>query len=175
VKIRYGRAPETPVSAEQVGTTGSSSDQTAAPAAASATQAAVASGEVQPLGPDLEHTPIITQPKKQKRRLSDEARNKSRKRRKHEKKVKAAKKDNAVPTSLTPAEAANQKVESAPLGLAGDTVHKKKKKRIKVRNGEKTRLSNQKKEDKKKNKDGDSTTPSSGDNSNPPSAAANPS
>ncbi len=155
VKLRYGRAPETPVSAEQVATASGGSGATAAPAAAnSATAAAVANGEVQPLGPDLEHTPKLTQPKQQKRRFSDEARHKSTpvsaKGHKHQPKVKKVKQDNATPSALTPAEAANQKVDSAPLGLAGDTTKKKKKKKVKVANGEKTRLSDEKKNSEKK-------------------------
>jgi peptidyl-prolyl cis-trans isomerase SurA len=147
-KIRYGRAPETPISEQQVANSTASGDQAATPPTATA---AALGSDVQPLGPDLEHTPTITQPKQQKRRFSDEARNKSeaKKAGKHQPKVKNVKQDNAKPTALTPTETANQKVESAPLGLAGDTTHKKKKKVV-VKNGEKTRLSDQKKAAEKK-------------------------
>lgn len=151
VKLRYGQAPAIPVSSEQVATAGNGPAQT--PAAA-ATTAAVANGEVQPLGADLQHTPTITPPKQHKTRFSDEARNKTQskpaKKGTHRPKVKKVKVDNAVPTALTPAEAANQNVQSAPLGLAGDTVHKKKKKKVRVKNGEKTRLSDEKKNSEKK-------------------------
>ncbi|MEO6829097.1 MAG: peptidylprolyl isomerase, partial [Acidobacteriaceae bacterium] len=59
VKLRYGRAPAVPVSAQQV----ASSDDNQSSAAAAATTAAVASGEVQPLGADLQHNPTVVQPK----------------------------------------------------------------------------------------------------------------
>ena len=108
---------------------------------------------MQPLGQDLQHTPTITQPKQRKTRFSDQAREKSSSRvanqRKHVHRHKV-KVDNAKPTALTAGETANQKVQSAPLGLSGDTVHKKKKKKVKVKNGEKSRLSDEKKASKKK-------------------------
>jgi len=143
VKLRYGRPPATPVSAEQVAT--------AEPARAAA---ATPTGNVQPLGPDLEHTPQLTQPKEKKRRFSDEARHKSarvsKKHKEHHHKAKKVKHDNATATPLTPAEVANQKVDSAPLGLDGDTTKKKKKKKTRVSNGHKTRMSDQNKNGEKK-------------------------
>jgi peptidyl-prolyl cis-trans isomerase SurA len=164
VKLRYGQAPAASVSSEQVAASGNT--PTASPAATEAT-AAVASGEVQPLGPDLEHTTAITKPKQHKTRFSDEARNKSARSTTkggvHHLKIKKVKVDNAKPTELTPAEAADQKVESAPLGLSGDTVHKKKKKKVKVKNGEKTRLSDEKKTDESKDR-----SPETGANPTPP-------
>lgn len=144
VKLRYGRPPATPVSAEQIATA------EPPPAAAAPT------GVVQPLGPDLEHTPQLTQPKEKKWRFSDEARHTapktSTRSKKHRQTAKKVKRDNATPTPLTPTEAANQKVESAPLGLDGDTTKKPKKKKIKVRHGQKTRLGDEKKNNEKENK-----------------------
>jgi peptidyl-prolyl cis-trans isomerase SurA len=149
-KIRFGRAPATRVSDEQVANSAGSSDQPGTPDSA---KAAAMAPDVQPLGPDLQHTPTITQPKQQKTRFSDEARKKSERKAVNghkQPKAKTVKKDNAKPTSLTPAETANRSVQSQPLGLAGDTTRKKKKK-AKVTNGEKTRLSDQKAEKKKGN------------------------
>ncbi len=145
VKLRYGQAPATPVSNEQVASAATGSGNTEAP---EATNTPVAGAPVQPLGPDLEHTPKITQPKRTKTRLSDEARRKT-PRKPGEKRVKKVKVDNAKPTDLTPSEVANQKVDSAPLGLSGDTTRKKKKKKVVVKNGEKTRLSDEKKNNEK--------------------------
>lgn len=138
VKLRYGQAPATPVSEEQVAT---------APTQANPPPAATTAPDVQPLGPDLEHNPVIEQPKETKTRYSDLARNKSArpKTKHHAKKVKKVKVDTAKPSALTPTEQANQKVESAPLGLSGDTTKKKKKQKVKVKGGEKTRMSDQKK------------------------------
>ncbi len=150
VKLRFGQAPEQSVSSEQVASSAGGSSQPAAPATANGVATAP---DVQPLGPDLEHNPTITEPKQQKTRLSDRARNKSGKAAgnsgKHPK-IKKVKVDNAKPSLLTPAETANRSVQSQPLGLAGDTTRKKKKKKVKVANGEKTRLSNQKKSSEKK-------------------------
>ena len=166
-KFRFGRAPNTRVSDEQVATTASSNAQQtpstdAAAAQTNAVSDTAAGSDVQPLGPDLEHNPTITQPVQQKRRFSDEARNKAqmearknakknaKKNHKKLKKAKKLKKDNAKATPLTPAELAAQKVQSAPLGLEGATAtKKKKKKKVRVKNGEKTRLSDQKKSSQK--------------------------
>ncbi len=202
VKVRFGRTPNTRVSDEQVATTASSNAQQTPSADAAAPQAnavadTAAGSDVQPLGPDLEHNPTITQPVQQKRRFSDEARNKAqmearknarknaKKNHKKIKKAKKLKKDNAKATPLTPAEQAAQKVQSAPLGLEGATATKKKKKKVRVKNGEKTRLSDQKKSSQKNgsskkgssldtsssqkptsNGNGDTTTPT------PPAASA---
>jgi len=149
VKLRYGQPPPASVASQQVASAGSARGE-----AAAATAAAVASGQIQPLGPDLQHTPTITQPKEHKWRYSDEARDKSHEHavkshhRFHLHRAKKVKVDTAKPTPLTPAEAANQKVESAPLGLDGNTVHKKKK--VKGTNGKKTRFSDERKDTEKK-------------------------
>ncbi len=173
VKLRFGQAPANTVASEQVATNGGTPP--ASPAAAS-TAANVANGTVQPLGPDLQHTPTITPPKQHKTRFSDEARNKSAqthsKSRGHHLRVKKVKVDNAKPTDLSSTETANQKVQSAPLGLSGDTVRKKKKKKVTAKNGEKTRMSDEKKTSKTK---ANPAGTGSDDNGNPPPAAANPS
>jgi peptidyl-prolyl cis-trans isomerase SurA len=164
-KMRYGQAPNARVSDEQVA---SAADATAAGAPASAAGGeAAGNSDVQPLGPDLEHAPTITQPAKVKTRFSDEARDKAEmaSRARHRKgakvkKVKKVKVDNALATPLSTAEAANQNVQYAPLGLNGATADKKKKvKKKKLKGAEKTRLSDQKK--------GEQTPPKSGDNSAP--------
>lgn len=164
VKLRYGRPPATPVSAEQVAT------------AQPAPSAPPTAGSVQPLGPDLEHTPQLSEPKEKKWRFSDEARHKSehvstKKRKERHHKAKKVKHDNAIPTPLTPAEAADQKVESAPLGLGGDTTRKTKKKKVKVNNGHKTRFSDEKKDEKKSQPETPPSSDSSGSNASAGSPA----
>lgn len=185
VKFRYGRTPVPSVAEEQVATTttAAKAQGTETEQANAAEQTAPGTG-VQPLGPDLEHNPTITQPKQEKRRFSDEARNKqayeANKNKNHKRKtpkVKKVKVDNARPTPLSSTESQNQQVQSAPLGLNGDTVHKKKKKRVRVKNGEKTRMSDQKKDQKQKSTppatQGSPSVPSN-NGSTPPAAATNP-
>lgn len=169
VKLRYGQAPPETVAEQQtVSTSGHAATETPAPPAPT--------GDVQPLGPDLEHAPTITQPKQEKRRFSDEAvHNKERAaaKKQHKAKVKKVKQDTAKPTALTPAEVENRNVQSAPLGLEGDTAHKKKKHKVKVKNGEKTRFSDEKK--KPAESSGSATPVSSGsDNGASPAPAAQP-
>lgn len=168
-KFRFGHAPDARVSDEQVATTANGNGQTTASAQTDAeAEAAVASGEKQALGEDLEHTPTITAPKQQKTRFSDVARNKAdmdaRKNEKHKKKglkkVKKVKQDNAKASPLSATEQANQQVQSAPLGLDGSTATKKKAKKVKVKGGEKTRMS-----DTKKNKNDSSSPPAPASNS----------
>lgn len=159
-KMRYGQAPNTRVSDEQVA---SAAGGTAAGATATTDESGSGS-DVQPLGPDLEHAPTITAPAKTKTRFSDKARDQAElaPKTKHHKGVKKPKKvkvDNALATPLTTTEAANQNVQYAPLGLNGATADKKKKKKVKVKGAEKTRLSNQKKGEQNPPKSGDSTTP----------------
>ncbi|MGC1783854.1 MAG: peptidylprolyl isomerase [Acidobacteriaceae bacterium] len=183
VKFRYGRTPVPSVAEEQVATTaGGKTQATEAEQANAAEQTAPGTG-VQPLGPDLEHNPTINKPKQEKRRFSDEARDKlameARKNHTHKTpKVKKVKVDNARPSPLSGAESQNQQVQSAPLGLNGDTVHKKKKKKVRVKNGEKTRMSDQKKDQKQKGTppatQGSPSAPSNS-GSTSPAAAANPS
>lgn len=153
VKFRYGQTPVPSVAEEQVATATPATTPTTT--VANAPEQAPGTG-VQPLGPDLQHNPTVTQPKEKKTRFSDQAKNKHEvaAQQKHKPKVHKPKKikvDNARPTALTSSEAENQQVQSAPLGLNGDTVHKKKQKKPAAKNGEKTRLSNQKKSKKKQN------------------------
>ena len=171
-KFRYGRAPSTPVSAEQV----TVSANTSGPASAgnttnSATETAASGSDVQPLGPDLEHPILITQPKEVKRRFSDEARTRAQAKTREKrvkghqaKQTKPVKPDNAKPTPTTTAEAENAKVQNAALGLNGPTAAKKKKakrKKITVRNGEKIRLSDEKKKQEQNKGKSASDVPSS--------------
>jgi peptidyl-prolyl cis-trans isomerase SurA len=145
-KFRFGHAPAAPVSSLQVAT---SANAPAPPSPENPTGTADAPPptDVQPLGPDLEHAPLITQPTVGKTRFSDEARVKSETHHKHgAKKTKKVKHDNAKPVPLTTTETATRQRESAPLGLNGATAAKKKKKKAApVSNGHKTRLSDEKK------------------------------
>jgi peptidyl-prolyl cis-trans isomerase SurA len=155
-KFRYGRAPAAPVSAEQVATAATPAPPS--PETPASTADAAPANDVQPLGPDLEHAPLITQPKVGKTRFSDEARNKSemeaRKNHKKSAKTKKAKHDNAKPAPLPATETAARQMQSAPLGLNGATAAKQKKKKpAPVNNGQKTRLSDEKKNEPKKNTD----------------------
>ncbi|HUZ05124.1 MAG TPA: peptidylprolyl isomerase, partial [Acidobacteriaceae bacterium] len=140
-KIRFGRAPLNRVSEEQVAT----SDESAvnAPPEAEAADANL-SADVQPLGPDLTHTPG-QQVKKGKTRLSDQAklthiRGKNSSKHSRNRKSKVAPNRANAPT---PDEQAAQKVQSAPLGLEGDTSKKAKHKKTTGKPGEKTRLGDQ--------------------------------
>jgi peptidyl-prolyl cis-trans isomerase SurA len=164
-KFRYGRAPAAPVSAEQVATS-ANAPPPPSPENPISTADATPPTDVQPLGPDLEHAPLITHPKVGKTRFSDEARNKSEMESKHHKssaKGKKIKHDNAKPASLTTTETATRQVESAPLGLNGATAAKQKKKKpAPVNTGQKTRLSDEKKTEPKK-KTNDQATPASSD------------
>jgi peptidyl-prolyl cis-trans isomerase SurA len=152
-KLRFGQAPPESVSQEQVAT--GSTSAPAAPAAApestdnAALPASALAPDVQPLGPDLEHAPVVNAPKQGKSRLSDRLRDKQKVEHKkhakhHAKKAKKAK-PSTTPSALTPEEQADQKVQSAPLGLSGSSTQTKKKKATPAHTG-KTRLSNQKKE-----------------------------
>ena len=162
-KFRFGHAPAAPVSAEQVATS-ANAPAPPSPVNPTSTADAAPASDIQPLGPDLEHAPLITQPKLGKTRFSDEARNKSEmEARKHQKKPskKKVKHDNAKAAPLSTTETATRQVESAPLGLNGATAAKQKKKKpASVNNGHKTRLSDEKKTEKKTN---DQTTPASTD------------
>lgn len=171
-KFRYGRAPSAPVSAAQVATTETASGPESPAASGNTTNAATEASTngtyVQPLGPDLEHPTLITQPKRVKRRFSDEARirkeAKAREKRVKGHQAKQSKPDNARPTPLTPAEAANARVQNAALGLNGSTATKKKKAKRKkpaIRNGKKIRLSDEKKIEEQSKEKGASAAPGS--------------
>ncbi len=157
-KFRYGHAPTPPVSSLQVATS-ANAPPPPSPVNPTSTADAAPPADVQPLGPDLEHAPLINQPKVGKTRFSDQARDKSEKQHKKSAKAKKVKHDNAKPTPLTTTETATRQMESAPLGLNGATAAKpKKKKAATVNNGQKTRLSDQKKTESKK-KSSDQTVP----------------
>ncbi|HUZ05381.1 MAG TPA: peptidylprolyl isomerase [Acidobacteriaceae bacterium] len=157
-KIRYGRAPLYTISEEQTpNASASASDATAATPAADA----VLGTDAQPLGQDLTHTPGPPA-KKSKTRLSDLAKQKreAKKRAPKHAKVRKLKRKKAQPPAASQDENATQKVQSAPLGLEGDTSKKKKKsKYVAAKPGEKIRMSDEKKikSDKKKSSDTQST------------------
>ncbi len=169
-KFRFGHAPAAPVSSLQVATS-ANAPAPPSPETPTSTADAAPPTDVQPLGPDLEHAPLITQPKVGKTRFSDQARTKSEKHHKHAaKKAKKVKHDNAKPVPLTTTEAATRQMESAPLGLNGATAAKqKKKKAAPVNNGHKTRLSDEKKaESKKSQKQTPSTQPATSSSTDQP-------
>lgn len=156
VKFRFGHPPTASVAEAQVQTPPpATAPLTPAQQAIAAEASAPPGTGIQPLGPDLEHTPMLVQPKEGKRRFSDEARirheEKKREKRLKIHTVKTAKVNSATPSPLSQTELDNQKVQSAPLGLDGDTVHKKKKKKVHVKNGHKTRMSDEKKDEDRKN------------------------
>lgn len=142
-KVRYGRAPQVRLSQEQVATTETSSPSVAQPEEGLGTEA-------QPLGPDLTHAPV-QEVKKGKTRLSDKARQKHEAEKRVPKHLRKKKKKKTAPVNaMTNAPSANEQatehVQSAPLGLAGDTsMSPKKSKKQAVKNGKKTRLSDKKK------------------------------
>jgi peptidyl-prolyl cis-trans isomerase SurA len=95
-------------------------------------------------------------PPEKKTRFSDRARERDKK----EQKAKAPKKDVLAPAAPDAAEVAARQVQSAPLGLGGDTANKKKSSATTT--SEKTRLSDRnKKEDENKQPEGASQTPGS--------------
>lgn len=176
VKFRFGHPPTASVAEAQVQTPPPpAAPLTPAQQAIAAEQSAPPGTGVQPLGPDLEHTPLLTQPKEGKHRFSDEARvrheEKKREKRLKTPKVKKAKVNSATPTPLSQTEVENRQVQSAPLGLNGDTVHKKKKKKVHAKNGRKTRMSDEKKDEDRKN----ANPPASSAPGTSPGTAANPS
>jgi peptidyl-prolyl cis-trans isomerase SurA len=152
-KVRFGRAPLNRVSEEQVATT-AAPGASATPVAENAPSEALLGTEAQPLGPDLTHAPVL-EVKKGKTRLSDQARQKHEaakhipKNLRKKRKTKLATKP--VVNAPSANEAATQQLQSAPLGLAGDTSKKQKKaKKYTAKPGEKVRLSDQKKQSKPK-------------------------
>ncbi len=154
-KIRYGRAPLYSVSEEQVPAASAQESNASATAPVADT---ILGTDAQPLGQDLTHTPDAPV-KKGKTRLSDLAKQK-REAKKHapkHSKMKKNKQKKAIVPAATQDEAATQKVQSAPLGLEGDTAKKKKKqsKYVAAKPGVKTRMSDEKKKksDKKKSFD----------------------
>ncbi len=120
-KIRFGRAP-----------------QETLPSAASA-ETEDAGGVPQQVAANAtqEANPLEATPVERKTRFSERARQP--KKEKAKTKTKAAKPDAMTPEPPDAAEVADRAVQSAPLGLGGDTASKKKKKATTT--GEKTRMS----------------------------------
>ncbi len=97
--------------------------------------------------------PLEAAPPERKTRFSDRAR--TAKRQKH-KKVAAPPTDQLAPAPPGAAEVADREVQSAPLGLAGDTLNKKKKGNATTEG--KTRLSDRNKKDKKEKQENEPST-----------------
>lgn len=127
-KIRYGQAPREML-----------------PPAANASNT-VDAGALPETAAEEPANPLEPQAPTHKTRFSDRARTE----REHKHKAKRKKPvDNFAPAPPDAAEIANRQVQSAPLGLNGDTA-KKKKKRTATVEGPKTRMSQEKKKHEKK-------------------------
>ena len=126
-KIRYGQAPRAML-----------------PAADNASTNTVDAGALPESAANEPVNPLEAQAPTHKTRYSELAR--TAKKQKKEKKKTAA--DTFAPAPPDAAEVANRQVQSAPLGLSGDTSAKKKKK-VRTTAGPKTRLSQEKKPDTK--------------------------
>jgi len=139
-KIRFGQKPrETLPSAATDASTGPTVENAGAlPETAANTQEPV--------------NPLDTAPVEHKMRYSDLARD-----RKHHKGKKSAKGDTFTATPPSAGEVADRETQSAPLGLAGDTADKKKKKHTAT--GEKTRYSEQSKKAAEENQPKPTFTP----------------
>ncbi len=138
-RVRYGRAPLFSVDEAQI-------QQPAASTTAETTNAYAPAPYVQPLGQDLTHDPNAPV-KKGKTRLRDQAAEKrvaKQREPKHAKHVKKTKQHPQQPAGPSSTEVANQQVQSAPLGLSGNTAKKKKKKKAGTP-GVKTRMEDEKK------------------------------
>jgi peptidyl-prolyl cis-trans isomerase SurA len=130
-KIRYGQAPRNslPASPEETLTAGAdqgpgaASSVLPAPGAAIATINQTAEMDEEPLAPKG--------PEVKKSRFSDRAPVEDKARREAAKAKKAQEKRAAVPVKATTEQKAEQQVQTAPLGLSGDTATKKKKKKVK--------------------------------------------
>ncbi len=123
-KIRFGKAPQETLPnspAMQTEDAGAVPRETAA------------------AGPEPDNPMETAAVPEKKTRLSDRARTP-----KEHKTAKGAKKDSMAPAPPDAADIADRQEQSAPLGLAGDTASKKKKKAT-ASTGEKTRLSDEKK------------------------------
>jgi peptidyl-prolyl cis-trans isomerase SurA len=127
-KIRFGQAPRKTLPTATTAT--NTVDAGALPDAAN-TEAASADEPPNPLEPTATTT---------KSRYSRRARIAKQEKSRQKKAAAAA----ATPSAPDAAEVASRQVQSAPLGLAGDTSKKKKKKTI-TSTGQKTRLANEKK------------------------------
>ena len=147
-RFRYGRTPLFTVADQQVkqATTTSAAQNSEPNNSAQNTDAYKPTPYVQPLGQDLTHD-VPPAPKKGKSRLSDEVAEKRAAKQhqpKHAKHVKKTKQQPQQPAGPSSTEVANQQVQSAPLGLSGNTAKKKKKKKTGTP-GVKTRMGDEKK------------------------------
>ena len=132
-KIRFGQAPRNSLPASPEETMASGADQVlgGAPSVLPAPGTAIApieqTGDVaandEPLAPAAAE--------RKKTRYSDRAPIEDKARRDAAKAAKVKEKAAAAPTPMAAEEKAAQQVQSAPLGLSGDTAAKKKKKRVK--------------------------------------------
>jgi peptidyl-prolyl cis-trans isomerase SurA len=132
-KIRFGQAPRNSLPASPEETMASGADQVlgGAPSVLPAPGSAIApieqTGDVaandEPLAPAAAE--------RKKTRYSDRAPIEDKARRDAAKAAKVKEKAAAAPTPMAAEEKAAQQVQSAPLGLSGDTAAKKKKKRVK--------------------------------------------
>jgi peptidyl-prolyl cis-trans isomerase SurA len=126
-KIRFGQAPR-----EALPPAAHPTEQTAGTEATAGNEAQVASNSASTDIPGTETTAAA----ERKTRFSDRARQPKAKKAKTPDQVE----NERVAQQATPEEAAAEKTQSAPLGLAGDTATKKKAAKVK---GEKTRYSDQ--------------------------------
>jgi peptidyl-prolyl cis-trans isomerase SurA len=132
-KIRFGQSPRNslPASPEETMASGADQGLGAAPSALPAPGAAIApieqTGDVaandEPLAPAAAE--------RKKTRYSDRAPIEDKARRDAAKAAKVKEKAAATPAPMAAEEKAAQQMQSAPLGLSGDTAAKKKKKRVK--------------------------------------------
>ena len=130
-KIRYGQAPRNslPASPEETLTAGADQGPGAASSVLPAPGAAIA-----PINQtaEMDEEPLAPKgPEVKKSRFSDRAPVEDKARREAAKAKKAQEKRAAVPVKATTEQKAEQQVQTAPLGLSGDTATKKKKKKVK--------------------------------------------
>ncbi|MDR3744578.1 MAG: peptidylprolyl isomerase [Acidobacteriaceae bacterium] len=130
-KIRFGQAPRNslPASPEETLTAGADQGPGAASSVLPAPGAAIA-----PINQtaEMDEEPLAPKgPEVKKSRYSDRAPVEDKARREASKAKKAQEKRAAVPVKATTEEKAEQQVQTAPLGLGGDTATKTKKKKVK--------------------------------------------
>jgi peptidyl-prolyl cis-trans isomerase SurA len=132
-KIRFGQAPRNslPASPEETMASGADHGLGAAPSALPAPGAAIAPIE-QTADVAADDEPLAPKAAARKKtRYSDRAPIEDKARRNAAKAAKVKEKAAAAPAPMAAEEKAAQQMQSAPLGLSGDTAAKKKKKRVK--------------------------------------------
>ena len=132
-KIRFGQAPRNslPASPEETMASGADQGLGAAPSVLPAPGAAIAPIE-QTADVAADDEPLAPKAAARKKtRYSDRAPIEDKARRDAAKAAKAKEKAAAAPVPMAAEEKAAQQMQSAPLGLSGDTAAKKKKKRVK--------------------------------------------